>query len=299
MAEFNPREHVIVKYEKYYDAEEGKYMLRKKEYLAARDRIRWARQEHPDWRFISEVVYVDPEYSVVRVQILDAEGNVLATALYDQRRYGNVHHPVATAETLALGRALSFLGYGTEYLHSPEHEEGEVCDSPVITETKIPLSEGDQGETSDAWDASPAEEAGVDPSIVEDAVQEVRRQEAQTAVQKMRQQAQENGVTEKGAEKAVKEVRSARQRRRAAVKKAEQAESEQKVYKAYDESEIEPVKQATGMILRQIAAYEGTEPKSVDDFAQEVLGHPIFDYNDAIAVQTKAGELLQEISRRK
>ncbi len=103
--------------------------LRGKDYLQVAHRLVWFREEHPDWEIFTEAVSITETSSLFRAFIKDPSGRVIATA---HKREDKAHFQDHTekAETGAVGRALAYCGYGTQF--APELEEGErVVDAPL------------------------------------------------------------------------------------------------------------------------------------------------------------------------
>lgn len=106
-----------------------------REYLPVSARLVWFRSEHPDWGIVTSPVEINlhpegnrPPYAIFSATIFNAEGKVMATAtkMEDQRGFGDF---LEKAETGAVGRALAYVGFGTQF--APELEEGgRYADSP-------------------------------------------------------------------------------------------------------------------------------------------------------------------------
>lgn len=102
-------------------------------YLQVKDRLIWARKDHPNLCVRTEVVKLDEKIAVFH-----------ATASYIDEQsvhvYGEGHGSetpqgfppgyIEKAETVAIGRALAALGYGTAAAFE-EEESGKLADSPV------------------------------------------------------------------------------------------------------------------------------------------------------------------------
>lgn len=87
------------------------------------------RLQRADWGIQSEIVRFDDQLAVVRATVTNAAGLVMAQGHKQEepRHFGDY---LEKAETGAVGRALGYLGYGTQF--APEFEEGErIVDSPV------------------------------------------------------------------------------------------------------------------------------------------------------------------------
>ena len=113
---FNPKEHMM--------------NLKGKQYLQVMWRLVWFREEHPDWMIQTQLVeHHHGEYAVFKAELSEASGRVLATA-YGSETVKDFRDYLEKAETKAVGRALAYLGYGTQF--APELDEEErIVDSPV------------------------------------------------------------------------------------------------------------------------------------------------------------------------
>ena len=103
-----------------------------KDYLPALVRIMWFRDDHPDWRIITEIVNNDDEKALVKASIYNSEGILVSTAHKTQSRKQFPMGYVEKAETGAVGRALAYVGYGS----LSEGDDDDVCDAPVDNNKK-------------------------------------------------------------------------------------------------------------------------------------------------------------------
>ena len=111
--------------------EPGKHMrnLKGQDYLDVKWRVMWVRDEHPDWCISTELLEATAQQALFRATILDGNGKALSTAHGSEtpKDFGDY---IEKAETKAIGRALAFAGYGTQF--APDLDEGErIVDSPV------------------------------------------------------------------------------------------------------------------------------------------------------------------------
>ena len=125
--------------------------LKGKAYLPARRRIQWMRGlpvPHPDWTIDTEIVEhvpgtltkagpvgvgkVEGGFAVIRANVFDAEGRLIATGLKSEYS-GNFTDYLEKAETGAIARALAVAGYGTESAIDLDEgvAEGRIADAPV------------------------------------------------------------------------------------------------------------------------------------------------------------------------
>lgn len=103
--------------------------IKGKDYLEVKYRIMWFREDHIDWSIETEFVFLDAQASFAKATIRDQNGRVIATAHKHEDSKGFADHR-EKAETGAIGRALSLLGYGT--VNALDLEEGDrIVDAPV------------------------------------------------------------------------------------------------------------------------------------------------------------------------
>lgn len=103
--------------------------LKGKDYLQVAHRLVWFREEKPAWRIHTEFIQLDNDMSIAKASILDDQGNVIATAHKREDRQHFTDH-MEKAEAGAIGRALAYCGYGTQFC-ADEIDEGErVVDAP-------------------------------------------------------------------------------------------------------------------------------------------------------------------------
>ena len=83
-------------------------------YLPVDERIYWFRYDHPNWTISTEIEYIAPDanFVIIRAALLDEQGRVYATA-HKGRSIDEGSDFIEKAETAAIGRALSLLGYST------------------------------------------------------------------------------------------------------------------------------------------------------------------------------------------
>lgn len=103
--------------------------IRGKGYLQVPQRIIWFREEHPDWSIETSIVDMAEDHTVFRAVIRDQSGHLMATAHQREDKKDFADH-LAKAETAAVGRALSYCGYGTAF--ALELETGDrIADAPI------------------------------------------------------------------------------------------------------------------------------------------------------------------------
>lgn len=103
--------------------------LKGKDYLMVAHRLVWFREERPEWSIETEFKELTLEFAIAFAKIRDEQGRVIATA---HKREDQKHFPDYTekAETGAIGRALAYCGFGTQF--APElHEDERIVDAPI------------------------------------------------------------------------------------------------------------------------------------------------------------------------
>jgi hypothetical protein len=101
-----------------------------REYLPVAARLVWFRNEHPDWGIVTSPIEINLEkqYAIFSCQIFGADGKLMATATKMENIRGFSEY-LEKAETGAVGRALAYCGYGTQF--APElEEESRFADAP-------------------------------------------------------------------------------------------------------------------------------------------------------------------------
>lgn len=114
--------------------------LQGKDYLPVAERVWLFRQDHPDWGIVTEQVAGSREegFATFRATIMDENGRIIGTAhkTEDLKGFGDFSEK---AEAGAVGRALSYCGYGTlDVLRDAEMGGGKVVDSPQGGQQQAP-----------------------------------------------------------------------------------------------------------------------------------------------------------------
>ena len=110
------------------------------DYLPVAGRLVWFRQAHPDWGITTEIVTYDIErkYAVVRAAIIDASGTIISQATKQENAQGFGDY-LEKAETGAVGRALAYAGFGTQFAKELGIDNtgkmDDVVDSPMAATT--------------------------------------------------------------------------------------------------------------------------------------------------------------------
>lgn len=106
-----------------------------REYLHVAHRLLWLRAEHPEAIITTQLLHFDWQAGWflfhARVEI---PGLGVAEGTGSETRESFPKGPCEKAETVAIGRALAALGYGTAFALA-DFEEGRLADSPVGTPT--------------------------------------------------------------------------------------------------------------------------------------------------------------------
>jgi hypothetical protein len=104
--------------------------LKGKDYLQVAQRLVWFREEHPDWTITTEAVALDEKHAIFKAWIQDTSGRTIATAhkREDQAHFGDC---MEKAETGAIGRALAYCGYGTQFCADELCEAERIVDAPI------------------------------------------------------------------------------------------------------------------------------------------------------------------------
>jgi hypothetical protein len=118
LSEFNPVDHLVQL--------RGKRGGAAKPYLPVSARIQWFRQDHPEGRIETEAYSVSENSAIFIARVWTAEGG--SAFGYGSEELGDFADFIEKAETKAIGRALSHMGYGTM---SAIDDDGVLADSPV------------------------------------------------------------------------------------------------------------------------------------------------------------------------
>lgn len=101
-----------------------------KEYSTVAKRVNDFRAEHPDWTIQSNILSVDEKTVIVRAEILNNEGRVIASGLAEESRTAspiNKTSAVENCETSAVGRALAFYGLAGSEIASADEVAGAIA----------------------------------------------------------------------------------------------------------------------------------------------------------------------------
>ena len=115
--------------------------LKGKDYLLVAHRLVWFREEHPDWTITCEFVALAQTHAIAKAIISDKDGRVLATA-HKREDAGHFADFMEKAETGAIGRALAYCGYGTQFCADDLAEDNRIVDAPTTRpQTKPPVKQ--------------------------------------------------------------------------------------------------------------------------------------------------------------
>lgn len=104
--------------------------IKGKPYLMVAHRLVWFNEKYPHWSIETELkAYA--EYTDARAVIKDEVGRVRSTAHKRETVQGFSDH-FEKAETGAIGRALAFIGIGTQFTNIELEEGSRLADSPII-----------------------------------------------------------------------------------------------------------------------------------------------------------------------
>lgn len=109
--------------------------IKGKEYLTVQNRLIWFREEKPDWSISTKLIKLTDDMAIYKAFIKDGSGRVLATAHKQETTQGFPDF-VEKAETGAVGRALAYVGYGTQFTADELDEGSRIVDAPKETKEK-------------------------------------------------------------------------------------------------------------------------------------------------------------------
>jgi len=129
--------------------------IKGKEYVPVNERIKYFRDNYKNYRIVSNFIEINKEFCVIKSEILDDAGNVLATGFAREVNgdtYINKTSYVENCETSAIGRALGIFGIGIdeavasadEIVNAVEKQNIKASDTraKVIKLTDIPNKKG-------------------------------------------------------------------------------------------------------------------------------------------------------------
>lgn len=100
--------------------------IKGKEYKTVAKRVEEFREKYPRFSLINEIVQIDEKVVIIKSTISDETGRILSTGFAEEKRGSSMINKTSAlenAETSAIGRALSGLGFGgTEFASANEVE---------------------------------------------------------------------------------------------------------------------------------------------------------------------------------
>lgn len=129
MGKFNPQEHLS--------------KIQGRDYLEVKWRTYWFRQEHPNGRIDTDV-HVIGDVAFVKATVCNNDGNQIASGMatirtaqgHETKTWGG--REIEKAETAAIGRALAFAGYGTQFADDEMNEGDYLADAPMERKSSQP-----------------------------------------------------------------------------------------------------------------------------------------------------------------
>lgn len=121
--------------------------LKGKDYLDVPYRVQWMREEHLDWGIETAFQTLTEKIAIAHATIRDASGRILAQATKSETPQGFEDY-IEKSETGAVGRALAFCGYGTQFAQAElardlDDDQGEnIVDAPKEPAKKAALVAG-------------------------------------------------------------------------------------------------------------------------------------------------------------
>ena len=100
--------------------------IKGKDYKTVAKRVEEFREKYPRFSLINEIVQIDEKVVIIKSTISDETGRILSTGFAEEKRGSSMINKTSAlenAETSAIGRALSGLGFGgTEFASANEVE---------------------------------------------------------------------------------------------------------------------------------------------------------------------------------
>lgn len=102
--------------------------LKGKNYLQVAFRLIWFLEEKPNWRISTSIVERTDSFVIMEANILDEQGIIRSTA-HKCSKFGPLE--LEKCETGAVGRALAYIGYGTQFAEDLFDEADDIADAPI------------------------------------------------------------------------------------------------------------------------------------------------------------------------
>jgi hypothetical protein len=109
--------------------------IRGKEYMTVALRVQHFRERHPMWAIETHVEDRTEDYVVMRCEISNEEGRILATGHAEEFRKSsqiNSTSALENAETSCIGRALASLGFGGSEFASANEVQNAIAQQPGV-----------------------------------------------------------------------------------------------------------------------------------------------------------------------
>lgn len=109
---------------------EGIVHIHGREYQTVALRVSRFREAHPDYSLLTEILSIDDSVVLMKAEIADPTGRVLATGHAEERRSAstiNRTSALENAETSAIGRALAALGLGGSEFATANEVQGAIA----------------------------------------------------------------------------------------------------------------------------------------------------------------------------
>lgn len=115
--------------------------IKGKKYVMVKDRITAFRDNYPDYRLVTEMVYRDDVEVIFKASVIDPDGNVVSTGHAKEEANGSnilrTSH-IEVCETSAIGRALGIYGLGIDdSLGSADEIANAAMQGSTITEREF------------------------------------------------------------------------------------------------------------------------------------------------------------------
>ena len=112
-------------------------LIKSKEYLLVPYRIIWFKEEKPDWYIKTSFTLLNEKTAICHAEIYDEQNRFRGDG---DKREDSSHFPdfMEKAQTGAIGRALAFIGYGTQFAQELDSDSSDgtkdghkIVDSPL------------------------------------------------------------------------------------------------------------------------------------------------------------------------
>lgn len=110
--------------------------LKGKDYLQVAHRLVWFREECPRHRIETHFVTLAEKYAIAQAIIKNEAGEIMATA-HKREDAGHFGDFIEKAETGAIGRALAYCGFGTQFCADELDEGSRLADAPTVPKKTI------------------------------------------------------------------------------------------------------------------------------------------------------------------